>query len=168
MTLFGFQWTSSSLESVFLTQRVHPFPFRTRKLSFAVPKILGWRRPGKIGHSRHKGYFKYPFKYSSLAQSVERMTVNHDVAGSSPAGGAKRKRVTKRLLSFVFLSFVRLAPARRHDCATCCAERRLLFCKTKSKLAVERSETVSHGSSPAGGAKKTQGVITLCFLFTEI
>ena len=29
--------------------------------------------------------------YSSLAQSVERMTVNHDVAGSSPAGGAKNK-----------------------------------------------------------------------------
>ena len=28
--------------------------------------------------------------YSSLAQSVERMTVNHDVAGSSPAGGAKQ------------------------------------------------------------------------------
>ena len=27
-------------------------------------------------------------QYSSLAQSVERMTVNHDVAGSSPAGGA--------------------------------------------------------------------------------
>ena len=81
----------SSPKSVFLTQRVHPFPFRTRKLSFAVPKILGWRRPGKIGHSRHKGYFKYPFKYSSLAQSVERMTVNHDVAGSSPAGGANEK-----------------------------------------------------------------------------
>ena len=29
--------------------------------------------------------------YSSLAQSVERMTVNHDVAGSSPAGGANEK-----------------------------------------------------------------------------
>ena len=29
--------------------------------------------------------------YSSLAQSVERMTVNHDVAGSSPAGGAKKQ-----------------------------------------------------------------------------
>ena len=26
--------------------------------------------------------------YSSIAQSVERMTVNHDVAGSSPAWGA--------------------------------------------------------------------------------
>ena len=29
--------------------------------------------------------------YSSIAQSVERMTVNHDVAGSSPAGGATKK-----------------------------------------------------------------------------
>ena len=29
-------------------------------------------------------------EYSSLAQSVERMTVNHDVAGSSPAGGATK------------------------------------------------------------------------------
>ncbi len=27
--------------------------------------------------------------YSSIAQLAERMTVNHDVAGSSPAGGAK-------------------------------------------------------------------------------
>ena len=31
-------------------------------------------------------------KYSSLAQSVERMTVNHDVAGSSPAGGANKEK----------------------------------------------------------------------------
>ena len=28
------------------------------------------------------------YLYSSIAQSVERMTVNHDVAGSSPAWGA--------------------------------------------------------------------------------
>ena len=42
--------------------------------------ILGGQLPGKVG-SRWG-------KYSSLAQSVERMTVNHDVAGSSPAGGA--------------------------------------------------------------------------------
>ena len=42
-----------SRESVILTQWVHPFPFRTRKLSAAVAKILGWRRPGKIAHSRH-------------------------------------------------------------------------------------------------------------------
>ena len=31
------------------------------------------------------------FIYSSIAQSVERMTVNHDVTGSSPVGGAIRE-----------------------------------------------------------------------------
>ena len=31
--------------------------------------------------------------YSSLAQSVERVTVNHDVVGSSPTGGAKEKTI---------------------------------------------------------------------------
>ena len=92
-------------KSVFLSQRVHPFPFRTRKLSSAEPKILAWRRAGTIGHCRHlaratvlaaKGnmgmHSDTPlvslYFYSSLAQSVERVTVNHDVAGSSPAGGA--------------------------------------------------------------------------------
>ena len=30
------------------TQRVHPFPYRTRKLSSGVAKILGRKRPGKI------------------------------------------------------------------------------------------------------------------------
>ena len=39
---------------VILTQRVHPFPFRTRKLSSAVAKILAWRRAGKIAHCQHK------------------------------------------------------------------------------------------------------------------
>ena len=32
--------------------------------------------------------FEVYFKYSSIAQSVERMTVTHDVVGSSPTGGA--------------------------------------------------------------------------------
>ena len=31
--------------------RVHPFPFRTRKLSSLAPKILVWRRTGKIGNA---------------------------------------------------------------------------------------------------------------------
>ena len=41
--------TSRAMKSVTLTQRVHLFPFRTQKLSFAVPTILAWRRAGKIG-----------------------------------------------------------------------------------------------------------------------
>ena len=32
------------------------------------------------------------YRYSSIAQSVERMTVNHDVTGSSPVRGANRKK----------------------------------------------------------------------------
>ena len=33
--------------------RVHPFPFRTRKLSSFVPTILGGKLPGKIGRCWH-------------------------------------------------------------------------------------------------------------------
>ena len=75
---------------MFLAVRVHPFPFRTRKLSSPVPTILAWRRAGKIGQRQHNEPETKPSGslYSSLAQSVERVTVNHDVAGSSPAGGA--------------------------------------------------------------------------------
>ena len=84
----------SVLQSVFLTQRVHPYPFRTRKLSSAVPKILAWRRVGKIGHSRHKlGIPRVSLiQYSSIAQSVEHLTVNQGVTGSSPVGGAKKAK----------------------------------------------------------------------------
>ena len=55
--------------------------------------------------SLNKNLWQKPKKivYSSIAQSVERMTVNHDVTGSSPVGGAKRKRVAKATrFSFVF------------------------------------------------------------------
>ena len=60
--------------------RVHPFPFRTRKLSSFAPKILGGQLPGKIGRCQHLAH---------LAQSVEHAAVNRRVVGSSPTGGAK-------------------------------------------------------------------------------
>ena len=53
--------------------------------------ILGGRPPGKVRRCRNKSPNFIRGIYSSLAQSVERMTVNHDVAGSSPAGGANKK-----------------------------------------------------------------------------
>ena len=111
---------------MFLALRVHPFPFRTRKLSSTVPKILSWKRLGKIG--QRQLYFSLNYSrvrtatmlqkasmteqscphslfliYSSLAQSVERMTVNHDVAGSSPAGGATPKSLENTTFSRLFL-----------------------------------------------------------------
>ena len=44
------------MQLVFLTMRVHLFPFRTQKLSSSVPTILAWRRAGKIGQRQHKGF----------------------------------------------------------------------------------------------------------------
>ena len=43
------------------------------------------------------------FIYSPIAQSVERVTVNHDVVGSSPTWGAKKKSRSNDLL-FLFVS----------------------------------------------------------------
>ena len=40
---------STAMQSVLIAVRVHPFPSRTRQLSSLAPKILGRRRPGKIG-----------------------------------------------------------------------------------------------------------------------
>ena len=47
---------------------------------------------------------KQTVRYSPIAQSVERVTVNHDVVGSSPTWGAKKKsRSNDLLFLFVFL-----------------------------------------------------------------
>ena len=48
-SLLTFLFTRSKL--VLIAVRVHPFPSRTRKLSSFAPKILVWRRTGKIGNA---------------------------------------------------------------------------------------------------------------------
>ena len=52
-------------------------------------------------------------QYSSLAQSVEHLTVNQGVAGSSPAGGAKQKADRIRGLFFVSLPLLDLRRSNR-------------------------------------------------------
>ena len=61
--------------------RVHPFPFRTRKLSSLALKILGGQLPGKISRCQH---------FALIAQSVEHAAVNRGVTGSSPVWGATK------------------------------------------------------------------------------
>ena len=60
-SIFSFEGTSSTKEKhdkapcewpVSMTVRFHLFPFRTQKLSSLVPKIVGWKRPVKIGRCR--------------------------------------------------------------------------------------------------------------------
>ncbi len=46
---FAYFLFKRKVQLVLIRARVHPFPFRTRKLSSLLPKILVWRRTGKIG-----------------------------------------------------------------------------------------------------------------------
>ena len=59
--LFDIQRANSERVGVY-TQRVHPYPFRTRKLSSAVATILHGRLCGKIAQCRHgqRGKVKLP------------------------------------------------------------------------------------------------------------
>ena len=50
----GFESLKVHQKFVLFTQRVHLFPFRTQKLSSAVPTIPDWRRSGKIGRGEHR------------------------------------------------------------------------------------------------------------------
>ena len=68
--------------------------------------ILGGQLPGKVGSRWGWLPISGSLKYSSLAQSVERMTVNHDVVGSSPTGGVKTKILSKdRIFLFCIIHF---------------------------------------------------------------
>ena len=49
--------------------------------------------------------------HSSIAQSVERMTVNHDVTGSSPVRGANRKQVKGPAFLYVYVARTQVTPA---------------------------------------------------------
>ena len=42
-----------AIKLVLIAARVHPFPYRTRKLSSLALKILGGKLPGKISRCQH-------------------------------------------------------------------------------------------------------------------
>ena len=54
--MFSFEGATKTFRGnpVIMTQRIHPFPYRTRKLSSAVLMILGGRLPGKVSRRRIK------------------------------------------------------------------------------------------------------------------
>ena len=87
-----------------------PIPNTEVKLSYADNTRLATVREDRSMPTQRKQVQKcacfHPLKtkYSSLAQSVERMTVNHDVAGSSPARGAKQNPLSKEG-GFLFVLF---------------------------------------------------------------
>ena len=48
----GFQGTKPEEIPVVMAKGIHLFPYRTQKLSLSAPMVLGWRRPGRVGHCR--------------------------------------------------------------------------------------------------------------------
>ena len=59
--------------------------FLTSSVGRALTKI---ETKFRLFHNHGENKTEYQYRYSSLAQSVEHMTVNHGVVGSSPTGGA--------------------------------------------------------------------------------
>ena len=76
-----------------ITSRFHLFPSRTQKLSSIVPKILGWRRPGKIGRCRPfsftYGLFGDREPVRPLGQAAKTTPSHGVIVGSIPAGVTK-------------------------------------------------------------------------------
>ena len=81
----------------------HLYPCRTQKLSTYTPKVLVWRRTGRIGSCWLDVPLLRGIYYSSIAQSVEHLTVNQGVAGSSPARGAIENREAAAIGGFFLL-----------------------------------------------------------------
>ena len=77
-------------ESVLQTQRVHPFPFRTRKLSSAVATILCGRLHGKIAQCRHGREDIDVFSSELTKRDGERTTFYEKETGAS--SGSRRTR----------------------------------------------------------------------------
>ena len=59
------------------SQGVHPFPYRTRKLSPVVPKIVPWRRGVKIGRRQHKQACLQIFLHSSVGSGYVHLSTWH-------------------------------------------------------------------------------------------
>lgn len=71
--MFGFEGVDIATASqksklVLIAVRVHPFPSRTRKLSSPAPKILVWRRTGKIGNADTENGLRMKSVFSFLEE----------------------------------------------------------------------------------------------------
>ncbi len=113
---------------VILTLRVHPFPFRTRKLSSTVPTILSWRRLGKIGHREHNevsSYFTWSLDQKQRQLVLLTLRVHpfpfrtRKLSSTVPTILSWRrlgKIGQRQLFCLVFLIFLLSSVGRAHDC----------------------------------------------------
>ena len=82
---------------VVMAKGSHLFPYRTQKLSLSAPMVLGWRRPGRVGHCRipyeksfrrSLGLFSYPIDINLLSGYLgQRATLYLDSAKPGAPSG---------------------------------------------------------------------------------
>ena len=102
---------------VSMTTRVHPFPFRTRKLSSSVAKILVWRRTGKIARCQHQAAAAKPqllsFFCTSRQTSIFQKAPNEAAASIGKGGATQRYGVLAALTETAGTERAQFAPTRR-------------------------------------------------------
>ena len=110
--MFNFQgpW---SLKVGTLSRRVHPFPFRTRKLSSGEPKILCRQQHGKIGRRRHL----------ASAFSAERKSMKREWSGcktvlSQPKKEEKILRIFPEFIQVLFLPLISSSRSTKYTFGT--------------------------------------------------
>ena len=106
---------SKESKLVLIRARVHPFPFRTRKLSSLLPKILVWRRTGKIGSANTKGRNKVflPFFFFLAIGFVYRGADNMRLRSwKSPVGPRILKTALAVTLSLAVVEHYGASPAK--------------------------------------------------------
>ena len=97
-------------DPVAIEGRIHLFSSRTQKLSFLSSKILGWRRPGKIGRCQHKArkHDVFPFSLKETVKAVH----NIDYGNTKKEGDPFLSCVNDVKSVIFLLSSV----GRAHDC----------------------------------------------------
>ena len=93
--LFGFQWASRNLPPVgefYAEGPPVPIPNTEVKLCRADNTWLATARKDRYSPTSMRS-LRWSHSYSSIAQSVEHLTVNQGVTGSSPVGGVKENRL---------------------------------------------------------------------------
>ena len=106
---------------VTIERRTHLFPSRTQKLSSSSPKVLGWRRPGRIGHCQNTKKLEsasFPFfmfwrvvinntKFAlQILMSVwvsQLLIAQKDIAETTKLFPIEHKKIGKRKLSFFYV-----------------------------------------------------------------
>ena len=78
-----------------IAARVHPFPYRTRKLSSLALKILGGKLPGKISRCQH---LQIPVNKQSLQVFlfIAKLIKTNDSAESVTNGSKKYRVIVNR------------------------------------------------------------------------